>query len=351
MTTVAVAHYPEGAGHATRMVAVANALRDRGHVVELAGGGPGRRFAELHGYEEFVPAPVDYIGDYQGSGAGWLARVVTNSLPRSLARVRDYIDWLGKTDPAALVTDDMFAAMAAPAAGVPLYVLTHNAAFLYRALVERTVTAFLTRAQVRFAERFLYPAVWPPVPGDPEGVERIPPVALDPGRSPGPPDEGTDESTCTLDESDSDGSRVDPTDPPDVLVVPSHFSTGFDGVVERLRREGLTVTLVGHDGWEPVASLLPLIRASGLVVCSGYSTMMEAAVAGTPCVVRPFTDEQRGVARLVTRNDVPGFCVAECEQALVRTVRGWLPDPPEVTAIENGARAAAKRVLGDLDAA
>src|SRR6056297_3606597 len=108
---VAVAHYPEGAGHATRMLAVAKALEARGATVRLAGGGPGKRFVELNGYEEYVPAVVDYIGDYQDGGN--LLRVVTHSVPMSGKRVYDYVQWLRRTEPDALVTDDMFAAMAA----------------------------------------------------------------------------------------------------------------------------------------------------------------------------------------------------------------------------------------------
>ena len=40
---VAVAHYPEGAGHATRMMAVARSLEERGATVSMAGGGYGSR--------------------------------------------------------------------------------------------------------------------------------------------------------------------------------------------------------------------------------------------------------------------------------------------------------------------
>jgi len=48
---VAVAHYPEGAGHATRMLAVARSLEAHGASVALAGGGPGTKFVDLHGYD------------------------------------------------------------------------------------------------------------------------------------------------------------------------------------------------------------------------------------------------------------------------------------------------------------
>ena len=80
--TIAVAHYPEGAGHATRMLAVADALSDAGAEVEFAGGGAGTQFAALNGYDEFEPAVVDYIDTYQG---GSMREVFTSELTAVLS--------------------------------------------------------------------------------------------------------------------------------------------------------------------------------------------------------------------------------------------------------------------------
>jgi UDP:flavonoid glycosyltransferase YjiC (YdhE family) len=320
MTRVAVAHYPEGAGHATRMLAVGRALETRGASVTLAGGGPGERFVEALGYEEYVPTPVDYIGDYQGDGG--LADVLTGSVPDSARRVRDFVAWLRREDPDALVTDDMFAAMAAPLARTPLYVLTHNAPGYYTDAVERWGASLLTHLQQTVARAFFYPAVWPRLPDDPSGVTRVPPVAL----------EGTG------------GPAPDPADV-GVLISPSTYSTELEAVAERLREAGETVTLVGGPDWETVPALLPYVRAASAVVCPGYSTAMEAAVAGTPCVLYPFTSEQRGVARFVTEGGVSGFAVAETVGEAVGVAR----DPPAATPMPNGAPVVAESVLGDLN--
>jgi UDP:flavonoid glycosyltransferase YjiC (YdhE family) len=315
--TVAVAHYPEGAGHATRMLAVAQAFEDAGTEVVLAGGGHGSRFIEHNGYEVFRAAPVDYIGDYQ---QGSLGRVLTRSLPYSGKRVFDFVRWLRREDPAALVTDDMFAAMAAPLTGTPIYIVSHNAASYYDAAVEQVFTWLLNRYQLGAAEAFLYPAVWPPDEGDPPGVTHVPPIALAPEGCP-PPDEEIE-----------------------VLVVPSVYSTNFDVLAETLRTEGHRVTLVGGDQWEPVASLLPWIRDADVVVCSGYSTVMEAAVGGTPCVVYPFTDEQHGVTRVLERRGVEGFQVEHSVTHVARAVQ----HPPEAPDYENGIERVADHVLGEL---
>jgi UDP:flavonoid glycosyltransferase YjiC (YdhE family) len=320
---VAVAHYPEGAGHATRMLAVARSLEAHGATVAVAGGGPGTEFVDLHGYDGYEPATVDYIDDFQDGGN--LLRVLTNSVPISAKRVLDYVGWLRREDPTALVTDDMFAAMAATLTGTPLHVLTHNAPGYYDERVEEWFTWLLTEYQLAAGSQFLYPAVWDEAPEDPDGVTRIPPVALE-----APPDDAP---------VAADGGTP-PTDP-GVVLVPSHYSAGFEELAERLRAAGHRVTLVGGDDWETVPALLPVLKRAEAVVCSGYSTVMEAAVVGTPCVVYPFTDEQEGVARVLDRESVSGFVVVDDADGVAVA----LADPPEAVGQANGADAAAKRIL------
>jgi hypothetical protein len=320
---VAVAHYPEGAGHATRMLAIARSLEAHGATVSIAGGGPGQQFVDLHGYDGFEPATVDYIDDFQDGGN--LLRVLTNSVPISAKRVLDYVAWLRREDPTALVTDDMFAAMAAPLTGTPLHVVTHNAPGYYDDRVEEWFTWLLTEFQVAVGQQFLYPAVWDSAVEDPDAVTAIPPIALE-----SPPADariGTDGGT-------------EPADP-GVVLVPSHYSEGFDALAERLRDDGQEVTLVGGDDWNTVPALLPVLERADAVVCSGYSTVMEAAVAGTPCLIYPFTDEQHGVARIIDREGVPGFAVVDNPEAAA----AGLDDLPAAVAHENGAAEAAKRVL------
>ncbi|RJT00799.1 glycosyltransferase [Halococcus sp. IIIV-5B] len=340
--TVAVAYYPEGAGHATRMLAVAAALEARGAQVTLAGGGPGARFVEHNDYDQFEPAGVDFIGDYQG---GSLLDVLVHSLPNSARRVADYVGWLRRESPDALITDDMFAAMASEFVDIPLYICSHNASSYYDAVIEQGFTWLLHRHQIHAAEAFLYPAIWPPDHGDPPGITHVPPIALDlssDGRVRSP----TGEPTRVL----ADGSAAVPNDagtpePSEVLVVPSAYSTGFGELAERLREAGHDVTLVGGPDWECVPALLPYLRAADKVVCSGYSTVMEAAVAGTPCVVYPFTDEQHGVSRVIERTGLDGFQVEHSIRHVVRAV-GQPLDAPEY---ENGAARTAAAVLDGIE--
>lgn len=316
--TVAVAHYPEGAGHATRMLAVTQSLESHGVDVTLAGGGPGSKFIDLNGYDEYEPTVVDYIGDYQ---QGSILSVLVRSVPHSAKRIVDFIRWLRRVDPDALVTDDMFAAMAAPFTNTPFYIVTHNAASYYDAAVEQTFTWLLNQYQLAASGAFLYPAVWPKDDGDPPGVLHTPPIALEPNGTADPPPDGG------------------------VLVVPSMYSTNFSTLADTLRTEGHSVTFVGGPDWEPVSALLPHIQAADAVVCSGYSTVMEAAVAGTPCIIYPFTDEQHGVSRVIERNGVPGFQVEHSIPHVARALR----HPPESVQQENGADRIASFVVDQLE--
>ena len=313
-STVAVAHYPEGAGHATRMLAIANALEARGAEVLMAGGGAGSEFVSLNGYDAFEPRTVDYIDTYQG---GSLGKVLTQSVPASAGRTRDYLGWLRETEPDALVTDDMFAAMAASRTDVPLYALKHDVPGLYRDPIERSGARFHTKFQLATSREFFYPAIWPSSDVDPGGARRIPPVALE-----------------------GDVAAIDAAD---VVVVPSYFSD-LDPVADRLRRRGYDVINVADDDWDPVPSLLPYIRGADAVVCSGYSTIMDAAVAGTPCIIDPATDEQEAVADWIDRSDTTGFTIAEGPLDVLDAVES----PPATPDFDNGADTVAERVLDDL---
>lgn len=312
--TIAVAHYPEGAGHATRMMAIGTELETQGADVLMAGGGSGTEFIALNGYDEYEPTPVDYIDTYQD---GSMSGVITKSVPASIERVADYVDWLGRVDPDALVTDDMFAAMAAPKAGVPLYVVKHDMPGLYQDSLEQAGAFFHTKFQLTTAQEFFYPAVCPPSEIDPDGATRVSPIALD--------------------------GEAHTVDTADVVCVPSHYSE-FDRIAVQLEQQGYDVLNVGAEDWEAVPSLLPYIRGADVVVCSGYSTIMDAAVAGTPCVIHPETTEQEAVAEWIDRTDISGFTVAEDAIDVLGAVRSSSESP----SYRNGASEIATTVVDDL---
>jgi len=318
MTEVGVVYYPEGQGHATRMLGIVQALERRGADVHIAGGGPGTRFVELQGYDVYRATAVEFIRDYQYRSPA-LLYVLTRSFPDSCQRMHDLYRWLKRTSPDVLITDDMFAAVAATITRTPFYIVSHNAMSLYDAVLDQAITWGFNRYQQAVSREFLYPAVWPPLEDDPARVRRIPPIALE----------------LASDAGDAPGEL-------DVLLVPSFYSEGYAEMAERLRGEGYRVRHVGGEDWVPVPALLPWVRAADVVVCSGYSTVMEAAVAGTPCVVWPFTDEQEGVARKIERSGVGGFRV---ERSLAHAIDGVESPPPPPPDSPNGVDRVAEVVL------
>jgi hypothetical protein len=282
------------------MLAVVEELDTAGYETVLAGGGPGVKFVEENGYSEYEPLAVDFIGDYQD---GSLVSVLSNSAPAVYERINQYRDWFAEETPALLLTDDISAAIAAAIAGQRYVYLSHDPAAFYTTTVERAGAWVRNRIARRTAEQFLLPKVWSGNPTIP-GTTEIPPIA----------------PRATGDEPDVD-----------VLVVPSAFTIDPADLATALDARGRDVTLVGGDGWEVQESLQPYIAGANLVICSGYSTVMESAVAGTPCIALPATSEQRGVVDALV--DEPGFYAADSVQgveALLDSVR-----PPD--AHENGA--------------
>lgn len=108
-------------------------------------------------------------------------------------------------------------------------------------------------------------------------------------------------------------------------------------VEDQLRAVGHSIVIVLF------ARCWPFSRTS--TSYSPGSSVMDAAVAGTPCVVHPATDEQRAVADRIEAHDVHGFAVAESPFEVIEAV----VDPPEPPRYENGADAVASAVLDDLE--
>lgn len=309
----AVVHYCEGAGHATRMLAIANALERAGAEIHLAGGGVGSQFIDLNGRTSYEPTVVDFIGDYQN---GTTTDVLTGSIPDSARRIRELTNWFRKIDPDAVVTDDMFAAVAAVQAGIPQYVIKHDMPGIYEDYAERLGAKLHCSFQFAAARLFFYPAVWNPSQTDPAEAVSVPPIALD-------------------------GPNEDLPDDLDVIIVPSYYSD-LTEVADQLTKLDKKVLNVGSEDWEPVPSLLPYLREANVIICSGYTTIMEAAVAGTPCIVLPATNEQDGVASRL--HDIKGFKVVDTVDEIIASIDTNLQSPE----YENGAPIVAGKILADL---
>ncbi|MFB6115736.1 MAG: glycosyltransferase [Candidatus Nanohalobium sp.] len=282
---VAIAHYCEGAGHGTRMLAVAEAVEEKGHDVVIGGGGPGAKFVEINGFDEFRPQEVNYIDDYQNRG---LLSTFTGSIPKSIGRIKDYIEWFRDEDPDLTVTDDMFAGVALTLLRKDFYFIHHGSSELYEDSLEVLGDFFWRKYFEVFAEGVIQPIMW-----ENKSYISVGPIALE--------------------------KEEDIEEDIDVLTVPSsHSEERLDEIEKKLEAEGREITKVGGEDWEIKKSLQPYIEDAEVVICSGYSTVMEAAVAGTPCLIIPETSEQYGISKLI---DDKAFKLVESPEEALEEIK------------------------------
>lgn len=74
---------------------------------------------------------------------------------------------------------------------------------------------------------------------------------------------------------------------------------------------------------EKVPNLFPYIKGVDLVICSGYSSIMECIIAGTPCIVLPNSAEQVEVGK---RCELKGLCKIASKENLVEKTEELLFD-------------------------
>lgn len=315
---IALAHGPEGAGNATRILGVAEELRAAGAHVEIAGGGAAARFVEMNGFEEYKPPGLDYIDDRQGPDAS-LFKALLHAAPRVVRRAWEFRRWLADIDPVVLLTDDPLAALPAMSLGIPWYRVDHSSVACYSDTFTRAAFRAFNGVSLRFSRGFFYTSVFENPYPTKANLIPVGPIAHEP-------------------------DDVEPVDPFDVLLVPSTYAEGFEAIALWLRSDGYSVRLVGGPDWEPVPVMLPYHAAADVVITSGFSSTSEALVAGTPVLNYPFIDCQRGLAAMIEARDVVGIDIVRSVDEAVEGVE----NPPASPEFENGAPAVASRLLDHL---
>lgn len=314
---IAVTHAPEGAGNAIRMLAVAKELRERGHEVKMAGGGPGKMFVEMNGFEEFEPEDINFIEERE---KGSTIRGMAETVPAFLKRFIDFYKWIKKEQPDILVTDDPLAMIAARVQGIRFVRIEHATSDMIEKNLEKNAHRIANYLSIKMGEEFYHTCLWPDE--EPEAdLKRVNPLVVEPS------------------EEEETGSF-------DVLVVPGTYSEGFDEIIEELKEEGLNVKVVGGDSWEAVPAMLPFMDEADAVLCTGFSSISESVVAGTKCVVYPFIDAQKGVAREIEERNIEGIDIVRSNRDAVEALTEDLESPD----FQNGATEVAddiEEILGE----
>ncbi|SEH39796.1 UDP:flavonoid glycosyltransferase YjiC, YdhE family [Halopenitus malekzadehii] len=318
--SVAIVYWCDGAGHAARSIPVAKEFESRGIDVSIAGGGQGARFVEMNGFDQPDLTTVSVEGS---TPRAFLEHTLFDLAPSAVKRTREIHQWLKREDPDVLVTDDVFAGLSAAAQGIDFYRIDHLTPDLFGP-VWGTPLRIYNAASLLFGEGILVTSLWPDEP-DPTGITRVGPLAQEGDRG-----DGDD-----VDDGSDFGSAGE-IDEYDVLINPGTHGEGFDEIRSRLEADGYTVRTVGDDDWETKPTMTPYTEAADVVICTGFSSIADTVVAGTPCVIYPFLPFQKAIAERAEREGNEGIArAASVPDAVLKAKRFCESD--ESPDYENGA--------------
>ena len=299
---VAVIYWCQGAGHAARNIPIAQELEERGHDVLMEGGGPGQMFAEMNGFgmDEYNFRTIPVISS---SPIDILKRGLTEVIPSALGRFRTSMKFLKKEDPDLVITDDHTMILAATLRRKKYHTINHLRPEFFSGLSYVAAELF-DRFSLFFGDRIFFTSLWSHEDGR-EGVEYVDPLAQ----------EGEGE-----------------IEPYDVLLIPGSFGDDFEDLRDRLEQEDLEVRTVGDESWETKPSMTPYTEAADCVVCTGFSSIADSVVAGTPCVVYPHLQMQELVTEQIDMRDIKGvrtaYSLKSAEETTLEIVREGI-DAPE----------------------
>ncbi len=315
---VAIVYWCDGAGHAARAIPVAKEIESRGEKVSIAGGGPGGRFVDLNGFEQPELTTVTVKGD---SVPGFLAHGLSNVVPNCIRRFGDIWSWLNEEDPDTVVTDDLLGLVAAILQRREIYRIDHVQPEMFD-LEWRLPSEIYNRLSLIFAEEIVVTSLWSQEE-DAEGYTKVNPLA-------------------------QEGESDPEVDPYDVLLSPGTHGENFDQIRQRLEDRGLSVRMVGDDDWDTKPSMTPYTEKAEVTVCTGFSSIADSVVAGTPCIVYPFLPFQEALAEEAQEKDLKGIETASDVQEVVEHVEYFIENQ-EDPEYENGAKEFVDAVTGEED--
>ena len=313
---VAIAHFSEGAGHASRMLGIASCLETYEDVtVEIAGGGPGAEFIEMNGFDEFRPTDIDFIGKREETNSAWATASNTIS---AASRANDFRKWLKDIEPDVVLTDDPYAFFVSCLRGDKVYRLDHMRTGMFERIFDNFNQLIMEKISSLRAEKTFITSLSSSIKPD-SGQIIVSPTMYRP----------------------KDFEEVEGFD---VLIIPGTYSTEFDELKETLVEKGFEVVMVGDDDWEMVPSMYPYIESADFVVCTGFSSIAESVVAGTHCIVDPFIQGQEAIAEQVEDEGIEGITVCREIDKIVEEIES---DNTEEPSFENGSEQVAESIVED----
>lgn len=304
---VAFVYWCDGTGHAARSIPVLKELESRDLEVASAGGGPGQKFVEINGFGNPDLTQVEVKGS---NPISFIKHTIFDLIPSSVKRFREIHTWLKEEEPDKLVTDDIFAATSASLQGLKFYRIDHLTPGLFNSLW-RLPVKFYNSVSLIFAEQIIITSLWKDEE-DPKGITRVGPLA-------------------------QEGESDDEIEEYDVLINPGTHGQHFDKIRKELEEKGLDVRTVGDDNWETKPAMTPYTEKAEVVICTGFSSIADTVVAGTPCIIFPFLPFQKAIANKVEEKGLEGLSKATSVEEVVDEVGYYLSEEAETPEYENGA--------------
>lgn len=303
---VGFVYWCDGAGHAARAIPVLKELESRGIDVAVAGGGPGSSFVEINGFEQ---PNLTHVAIKGGNPLKFFKYAFGSLIPNMLRRTKEISAWMKEENPDKVVTDDIFAMLVAIKQGRAIYKIDHITPSLLE-LRWRILSKIYQKFFLIFGEQIIVTSLWKD-DKNPEGYTRVGPLAQ----------EG--EGSGCMNEYN-------------VLINPGTHGKNFDLIKDKLEEIGLNVRTIGGQKWETKPSMTPHTEKADVVVCTGFSSIADTVVAGTPCVVYPFLPFQKALAEKIDEKDIEGVSMARTVNQVIEEVERYY-NSNKAPDYENGA--------------
>lgn len=314
---VAFVYWCDGAGHAARAIPVAKEIEAKGNELAIAGGGPGARFVDLNGFDQPGLTHVAVKGD---GPISFLKHTFGSLIPNIFSRTSEIGSWMKEEDPDVVVTDDLFAMLVAIKQGREFHRIDHLTPGLFD-LRWRVPSKIYNKLSLVFGEQIIVTSLWKEEE-DPPGYTRVGPLAQE-----GESDDGIEEY--------------------DVLINPGTHGENFEEIKENLKEKGLNVRQVGDEKWETKPAMTPYTEKADVVICTGFSSIADTVVAGTPCIIYPFLPFQKAIANKVEEENLKGLEKATSVDEVVEKAEYYSNGEGENPEYENGASEFVDTLLED----
>lgn len=302
---------PEGAGHASRSIAIANELKRESVEIWFAGSGKGLEFVKANKFPYYEVENLRFHKHIMGGNYGNAFFKFPHKVLKQIKVYKKIAD-----DFDLVVSDTNLPSIVAPViAGTPLIYLSHDLPRLHSS--GGLIVKIMNRFALHFSKEFIFPNIFLEKGDLPPKVNEVGPLAHVKNES------------------------VEKTD---VFMVPSQFGRLDFGLLKKeLEKSGLKVRTTSEKDWKTAPNLYPFVNAASKVICSGYSTLMECSLAGTPTIIIPKTPEQEFIGEKLS--EVEGFHLVRSENEALELVEKDL-NPP--SGFDNGAEKAAEIIHSHL---